>query len=979
VKKIYFFCFFILSAVFYPQAFTYRSYNVNNGLPSSQTFDVMQDKQKYIWISSDRGACRFDGYTFINYTTEHGLLDNSIFKLYEDPFNRIWFLSYSGKLSYYLNGKVYPYKYNSLIQTKPNQAADLIRSFSVLEDSSVIIGSVNNGLIKITNTGKKEILSLKVETEYANSLFLMRIGDTYYFAGKRPPRPSKEGYSTSYYAEQTKIFEEGTTRKEYKNVYFLRRKNQHVIYASFGKLFDIYNDKIHDTLSLNNEIISLYEDSDSCLWVGKLDGGVCRYKPNRSVNDKCEIYFPQNNITKILEDYEHGFWFTTLHNGVIYVPSINIETLEYYENNIAKEKSVVIATDYRSNFFVGTNMGNIKIFSGGKITSSLYLNREKTIAAIKTIFYDSCLKKLYVFDTRNVYSVDEKGKSEIINSGGMISFQRDHNKILYAGGFANIMKDFPKNKNFNIINPTEVTRSDVMCVDKNNRVWIGNANGLYYIEGDNIKKYEKTSSLNVRITSLTYINNTMYIGTIGNGIIIWKDDHIEIFDSKKGLPSNFINVLQVINDSILWAATPQEVCKINTKQNKVLFKLNYNKGICNNEVKDIKVLNDTLYFLSYNGISFFNLNKIFINQTPPAIYIQDLRVDTTSYIQEKDPVLSHNNNYITINVTGLSYRQSGKTTYKYRLLGYSDIWRNTISNSIQFAFVPPGTYTFEVVAENEDGICSKEPAVFKFTISEPIWNKLWFQILILLLLVIIISLVSYYRLKRVKEKNKMMEQLAGFKQQALAMQMNPHFIFNSLSSIQSYVLSEKPLKASKYLALFSKLMRTSLENSRKEFINIEEEINTLQLYIELESVRTKNLFSFHFDYDDHKLHSIMIPPMLVQPHIENAIKHGLRNSDTNKQGIIKISFHMQNDFLYCKIEDNGIGYDKALEIKKTEKRLHQSTGIDVTKTRLELLCHNLGFPFIFSINDKLRSGTNDTGTIVEFLIPYIHETKGADS
>lgn len=232
---------------------------------------------------------------------------------------------------------------------------------------------------------------------------------------------------------------------------------------------------------------------------------------------------------------------------------------------------------------------------------------------------------------------------------------------------------------------------------------------------------------------------------------------------------------------------------------------------------------------------------------------------------------------------------------------------------------------------------------------------------LLLLTAGVCFLYYYYRQKSIiqDQKNNLL------KQHALSLQMNPHFIFNSLSSIQGYVLAEDSLKAAKYLSRFSRLIRGSLENSRKEFITLEEEIESLTLYVELESLRMKNELSFHVNLNGLPAKEICIPPMLIQPHIENAIKHGLRQ-DIDSSGTVNISFTMKENLLYCSVDDNGVGINQTLAVEKR----HKSTGTNVTRARLELLCSSFKIPFFFSVSDKQELGRVETGTIVEFLVPH---------
>lgn len=714
----------------------------------------------------------------------------------------------------------------------------------------------------------------------------------------------------------------------------------------------------------------MYEDSDSCLWVSDIKGGIRKFPANAGFNDpRFKFYFPQNQITKVLEDSEHGFWFTTLNNGVIYVPYKRIEMLVSEDPKGEKGKILSVTTDHRSTLFAGTNTGEVKLFRHGKMEGSI-----PGKGYVHVLYYHEKARNLYISHNSGITIYSENGvKTE--KKLGIISYQSDKNNVLYAGGFNGIIKDFPNH----FWSYKRLFRIDALAVDSSNKLWMGTYLGLHYMEKGEIRKEKGSPLLDLRITALACRNDKIYMGTIQKGLLIYDGKQVEVFSTAQGLPSTIVNALLFQSDSILWVATSSGLSKLNLRSKKVLFTVDAKKGLCSNEVKDIKLMNDTLYLLTYEGISFFRSGEVFRNITAPAIYIKDVRVDTTSYQLEHNPVLNHARNYITFFVTGLAFREAGKVTYRYRLKGYSDNWKSTLSSQIQLAFVPPGSYTFEVVAENEDGVKSLQAATFPFIVSTPLWSQLWFQLTLGLLLISVSFFFFYLRLKRAREKSRIMEQLLNYKQQALTLQMNPHFIFNSLSSIQSYVLSEKSLKAAKYLAMFSKLIRRSLDHSRLEFVKLHEELSTLQLYVELERTRCKNRFSFVCEYEKTSFEQLLIPPMLIQPHIENAIKHGFMSSDSlHKEHYIHLSFTNRGGFLFCRIEDNGIGFSQT-EAQKESSSAHRSAGLEVTRSRLELLCRNHGFPYHFSINSKSATEHEASGTLVEFLIPYIHETESTYS
>ncbi|MCP4178688.1 MAG: hypothetical protein GY756_13065 [bacterium] len=234
--------------------------------------------------------------------------------------------------------------------------------------------------------------------------------------------------------------------------------------------------------------------------------------------------------------------------------------------------------------------------------------------------------------------------------------------------------------------------------------------------------------------------------------------------------------------------------------------------------------------------------------------------------------------------------------------------------------------------------------------------------IVILLALIILSGFFIFRINKLKSKNKNAE----LEQRLLRSQMNPHFIFNAISSIQSYIIKNKPLEASSYLANFAKLMRHILLNSRKEFISLDNEIETIENYIKLQQLRFEGKFEYSINVSDEiDEEEIVIPPMILQPFIENAVKHGI-SKKVDSDGMISIDFSLENDKLILEVEDNGIGRTEADKLKKKE---HKSLATEITNNRLALLGKSFKKKAEISILDLTDDNKNSTGTKVIIKLP----------
>ena len=213
--------------------------------------------------------------------------------------------------------------------------------------------------------------------------------------------------------------------------------------------------------------------------------------------------------------------------------------------------------------------------------------------------------------------------------------------------------------------------------------------------------------------------------------------------------------------------------------------------------------------------------------------------------------------------------------------------------------------------------------------------------------------------------------ISELNQTNLRQQMNPHFIFNTLNSIQYYVFQNDKISSNNYMTKFASLIRKTLENSRHTEISIKEELDALHLYLELEELRFKEKFDWTIRVDEEiDTLAYKIPTMLIQPYVENAITHGLMNKENGK-GRILVELQLQKDQILCTIEDNGIGRAKAMEIKQKKDNHHQSMGTNITESRLKLVNEIYGKSMIVSYTDLLDEIGEPAGTKVEMNIPII--------
>ena len=308
---------------------------------------------------------------------------------------------------------------------------------------------------------------------------------------------------------------------------------------------------------------------------------------------------------------------------------------------------------------------------------------------------------------------------------------------------------------------------------------------------------------------------------------------------------------------------------------------------------------------------------------------------------DEEITLKHNENDLTFEFVGLQFGNPAQNRYRYRLDPYDEAWVHAGSrHPARYTSLRPGKYTFRVAAANSDGVWNEQGKFVHLNILYPWWSTWWFRILTILGLALAAYSIYRYRISQIRREAgtrvAFERKLADEKLSALKAQMNPHFIFNCLNSIEHYIIKNDRKKASEYLGNFSRLMRLTLQSSRVSFVPLNEELEALRLYLKMESLRFTGNFDYEIKVDDQiDSGALEVPPMLIQPFVENAILHGLMHKKGD--GKVSISIQQADNHLLCLVEDNGIGRTRARELSAGRSSNRRSFGMQITEDRIRMI------------------------------------------
>jgi signal transduction histidine kinase len=453
----------------------------------------------------------------------------------------------------------------------------------------------------------------------------------------------------------------------------------------------------------------------------------------------------------------------------------------------------------------------------------------------------------------------------------------------------------------------------------------------------------------------------------GQGVFVFKDSLFQQFTIADGLTANMIENVYVDERNTIWAGTLNGLNRISGfswsgDQQLRIKQFTTKNGLPSDEINKVEVWEDEVWVATTKGLIHFQ-NQIETDSFSRAPIIKGVSINGKVLDSIQSFSRAHTDNDLIFHFLTLNFRQDGQIPYRYRLQPVHSDWRETRVTQVNYSTLRPGRYVFEVQSQNEDGIWSNSTP-FAFRIRPPWWES-WWAISLGILGVASLGLGIYkYRTGQLKKELSLERQLAEVERQALRSQMNPHFIFNSLNAIQGYIAIGDKASANRYLSRFAKLIRAALQHSRLTKVPLDEDIRSLQNYLELEQLRFQDRFDFHFQVAENiDAERVEIPPLLVQPFVENAIVHGMASK--TEKGLIEIDYALKDDVLKVTVLDNGIGIEASKNRKLNLASSHKSIGLTVTRRRLEMLTGNgeAGKVYIQELKDE-HGNTMGTKAVV---------------
>jgi len=944
-RNIFIFCLtaYSLSSIsIYGQENSYLNFSVAEGLPSPEVYSVIQDKKGFIWFATDNGVIRFDGGDFEVINTQQGLSDPVVFGFQEDAMGKIWFRTFTGKLSYYQNGKVHKYKYNdSIVQ---------------ISGTSIISDIYNDSMNQLWFTAGNKTTSIdrdgNVKTEKTAG----------YSVNLHPINQDKDILSYSgpihriKYAQienqKYQIILSDTSRYAGSicNIRWANRK-----YISINKDLFEYDRELKRVYTAQETIISLSIDKDNKLWIGCHNGGVRRIEDNGFKKTFIVKELEGKSITKVLQDNEQGFWITTLEKGIFYFPNFSINKLNLSSNSkissVNSFNGKIITTDY-----------------SGKITAYDNDNKiiwEKDFGFPIITSYISELNQIWVSSNGETFILNDRG--EILEGNhpiGFIDISATTTGI-YAINSSGIYK-FSLQGEFQSKKYLNARFRNLYTSGK--EILMGGKNGLFLFDSTFNYIREINDFTDIKVSGITPMPDSVFlISTIGNGFILFdqkQNEKVTTYNITSGFIAN--NIYCVLKlDSTIWLGTEKgiaitDIHSLLSGKPKFNF-ITRHSGLVSDKVNFLTSTTDKIWAFYDEGIIQLPLNQLrFINQQPDA-YIKEVKINNTAIDTQQPLNFTYEQNNIQIKIGFLSF--SNQNIFARFRLSPDEPW--VIPGNWTFAInaLKPGQYKFQAEYSTDNLNWLHAPVDLSFQIHPPWWNTWYFRISTVLLIILIG--ISIYRrsVRYYKEKNTYL-QLINEQQKKLlnaeietterersriAKDLHDSIGMDLVSiKLMANQIAKKPMEKD-VLEIQEQLQKTiseiqniiyGLTPSGLKLFGLS---HGLENYISM--VSRNHPVEISFDFQGNEIKDQQIGAMvfrIIQELVTNSIKHSQCKT-------ISIDINVSASIIQITYRDDGVGFDPDKVIP--------GLGLSNIRSRVE------------SLEGDIKLNSDSTGTCYSINLP----------
>ncbi len=973
VKSLFLLVFFL--GLVCSQAQVPIHYTTKQGLPTNHVYDMAEDVNGFIWFATKQGLVKYDGETFKTFTIKDGLPNNDTWLLEPDLQGRLWYFTKSAYQGYIKYDSIYKFaEKNKKVITprfvyKTNDSLWFYGTSGLQTFSKTHI--INSGPYNIEELPYFSAKTFAIQEQYGANLgktmpfFINPETKEYIFINqnqlliydwdlqlkKEIPIHIPQAYNLNKIQNQGLLYNQMGYFAMAKGVLFIDFKNYTTAYRSFKEMVGVDEVKYFRCRGLKEEIQV------------SIPGHLMVFDYNLKL--KNTYTFPEELSQSSYKDRNGNVWLTDLANGVSLLPNSQLQTQQYLQNQKVQKINSI-----QDNFYAGINDDGFYKLDKNTNTFKLLNQFNRANAEVYQIKEDAVSNQNYFITANKTYSLktSKLGKLKIKTLkeyGSNNSFLVGIKDIIYYKGYNYFVTSSYLIKNKNPLEPSLniAAKSGLLFAEVyKNQLYIAGSDGLYQVINDSLVRPKlKNELLDIPISSIASTNDFLLVGTDGRGVYLYAES--ELFHLKE---TDGLSVQRIIqDDNDLWLATQKGVKKIELNQenltdSKIVDAFYGTDGLLQNNTNDIFIDDHYLYAASDMGLAKLDVNNLVYKQLPKLYF--KTQNDTLFY---KNGARDH----VTITFALQDYVNQEHITYKYRLLPTQKEWITSGTKTLNFSNLAPKLYTLEVTATDQHYNKSISRQYLNIIPGwyQNIYSKIGFALVVLFSFLFFVTKLKHRILKKEQAKAQQEKRVAGLELQALRSQMNPHFVHNSLNAILYFIQRNEVELSENYLSKFSKLIRLFFEYSRRQNITIKEELNLLNNYLEIEKLRFEEKLQYQINVCDKiDEEDQLIPSMLLQPILENAINHGLFHKKENGKVTIDLKQIKENTFQVT-VKDNGIGINKAKDLFKVSSKNYQSNSSAVLHERLDLLNKSNEWLIVYTIKDLSEIDIKTTGTLVTLI------------
>ncbi len=983
--------FLILRGNFLSQTLNFENFTTKDGLLSDELFNMHQDRSGYLWVFTKYGALKFNGKNFVPVLTNLPVQESFIYCIYENAKGQKWVANSNANIYEIKNDSAFLLPgLESISKTLKSRANEITQLY---QDDSLNFYLTGNGpCYKLKKSGKS-YEPMICTASFGEDSVLYSLNDfrnTVLVFNNRPAIDAKKYIDKRQTLTYTRVNRTGDSSSIIENRFYriplitsfggirnCKKVGDQYYFVYSNGLWKIDRENKLSYTRLKSNLTNFTVDHYGCFWIGSVNNGLYQVNPSgRIINH----FLDGLTVSDVLFDHQGGLWISTQGSGLFYCSNLQ-------------------ETSFVNHFSFGQIISCLKILDGALYVSNVkgeLVKIEKNRSVKIKLANGLAVRDLVEFQGKIVFADNGGNVKELIKARTIVKDdKRNHNYSNLLTVNDTLLCLTRSSINYVVANRLRCIRyckKKILAAEVfDGKLWLGTDDGFYFgSEGyetggkyhngflladtfSDLKNVDAIHALNgVSVPAVFKKGNHLWFSTQGKGLYCYQgDDSLKFYNKDNGLPENIINHF-FCTDSIYLLSTNSGLYLSRSWS----FEKGFDtwKKICYQAVSKALLFKNTIYAVSSKGLITLNFSNLGVRTDKYFVNLKSVRVDfkdvlPMSFHDVKSTDKSLEFDFDLINFNGI------QPDLRYVLSGEQTDSVQTQNTNFRLTQLSPGEYTLRVYPAHEGG--ESVAVLIPFYVQPAFWQTLSFKILLVVFIVLLVALTIWLIIRRNRKRQEIRlkneQLLLEYKLIALKAQVNPHFMSNCLSAIQDMVMGNNRDKATYYIAEFGLLMRQILEYSSRQTIRLSEELELLGLYVELEQLRFDHKFKYILRVAEGlNPKEIQVPPLIMNPIVENAIWHGLMPVKEERDAVLRVTVEQEAEKIVLIIEDNGKGF--TLSAKEAIGNLEGgSYGMQITEQRISNWNYLMSGELASIFYENLaQSGDGATGTRVKIYLPNVH-------